>query len=125
MCRLIDGPAKGKWLRIKRFPLFLRVVIAADGTVDALDQLEDQPREGEKIHVYIRVSSPSMVHVDGTRWDKVKKRNVRFGEWFETADYKHHKDAPADAVMRSPKDWPDWCQKTYAAMKPVDFAKGK
>lgn len=125
MCKFIDGPAKGKLLRIARLPLFLRVVIDSDGTVDALDQLDDAPKESEAVHVYMRCSQPCTVHVDGSRWDKVKKRNVRFGEWFQTADYRHFPKAPADEVLRSPTEWPAWCQKTYDGMKPAKTSEEK
>lgn len=51
-----DGPAEGVTLpALRRLPVFLRVVQdAASGKWDALDQLEDEPREGEVVHVYVR-----------------------------------------------------------------------
>lgn len=68
---LQDGPAADQdgERYIRRCPSFLRVVIAADGTVDCLDQLDDKPREGEALHVYRLVA---LVHVcrsgDATGW---------------------------------------------------------
>jgi len=50
---LLDGPAAGAKLALHRAPVFLRVVIdRATGAVDALDQLDDTPRDGEDVHVY-------------------------------------------------------------------------
>ena len=53
MTRFLDGPAAGNALMLRRAPLFLRVTIdAAGGKVDALDQLDDDPQDGETVHVY-------------------------------------------------------------------------
>lgn len=48
------GPAGGATLLLRRAPVFLRVVIGPRGKVDALDQLEDVPADGETVHVYER-----------------------------------------------------------------------
>jgi hypothetical protein len=50
--RIVDGPAAGKQLTLWRAPLYLRVVIAPNGRVDALDQLADEPRDYERVFVY-------------------------------------------------------------------------
>ncbi len=52
MIRLLDGPAAGSELSLRRAPLYLRVVIDAAGKVDALDMLDDKPQPGETVHVY-------------------------------------------------------------------------
>lgn len=52
----VDGPASGARLALARVPIYLRVVIDGDGKVDALDQLDDEPRPGECIYVYRRTS---------------------------------------------------------------------
>lgn len=50
---LVDGPAAGTHLALRRAPVFLRIVIdRRSGKVDALDELDDTPREGEGLHVY-------------------------------------------------------------------------
>lgn len=50
--QFLDGPASGTTVGLRRAPNYLRVVIGANGKVDALDLLSDTPREDEKIHVY-------------------------------------------------------------------------
>lgn len=53
MIRLLDGPAAGSELSLRRAPYFLRVVIdRRSGKVDALDMLDDTPLPGEAVHVY-------------------------------------------------------------------------
>lgn len=49
MIRLLDGPAGGSELSLRRAPFFLRVVIDPGGKVDALD---DVPAADEVVHVY-------------------------------------------------------------------------
>ena len=58
-----DGPAKGKILMLKRAARFLRVVVDGSGTVDALDQLDDQPGADEKIYAYEITARPGMMHI--------------------------------------------------------------
>lgn len=50
-----DGPVEGKGLTLGRWPRFLRVEIAPDGHVDALDQPEDLPQLGATLHVYEQI----------------------------------------------------------------------
>jgi hypothetical protein len=54
------GPADGRTLKFQRVPLWLRVVAMLPGEdgkdLDVLDQLDDEPREGEVVHVYERIS---------------------------------------------------------------------
>jgi hypothetical protein len=51
--RLLDGPAAGMELALHRAPVYLRVVIDRQtGAIDALDQLDDEPRPGEAVYVY-------------------------------------------------------------------------
>lgn len=52
MIRIVDGPAGGAELSLRRAPVYLRVVIDSAGRVDALDMLDDVPRDGETVHVY-------------------------------------------------------------------------
>lgn len=49
-----DGPADEQIKHFARAPLFLRVVIDEDGSVDVLDLLDDEPKATEKIEVYLR-----------------------------------------------------------------------
>jgi hypothetical protein len=66
--RFIDGPAAGTVLSLKRSPLFLRAVQdPLDGKWDALDQLDDAPRPGERIVVYRKTEDRGMVHLPSLR----------------------------------------------------------
>jgi len=99
--RFLDGPAKGSCLSLQRAPLFLRVVVDQDGTVDALDQLDDTPRPTEVIHVYHLASEPARVHVC---------RAGGRGGMGITADYRLYEVQPTDDQARDPEKWPAWCQ---------------
>lgn len=78
----IDGPAKGKRLQLSRSPIVLRVVQAADGTIDALDQLEDTAGQGEAIYVYILTEKPSGYRLlIAQPKDEEVRDNARFAAW--------------------------------------------
>lgn len=111
MIRFKNGPAAAKTLRLHRAPLFLRVVIAQDGTVDALDNLDNEPRDDEAIHVYRRDGEPGTVHIDGTR------NGRRFSEWLITAEYRLHREQPTDETARNNVKWTAWAQEQYSKEK--------
>ncbi len=100
MCWLVDGPAAGEKLMIKRAPLLLRVVRASGGEWDALDQLHDVPEPDEAITVYRRVGRPSTVHVDA----------AKYHGWFQIAEYRVIHPQPADQEIRSTTAWRRWAQ---------------
>lgn len=52
MSKLLDGPAGPLDLWNACAPRFLRVVVNAEGKVDCLDRLWDEPASTETIHVY-------------------------------------------------------------------------
>lgn len=53
--QLGDGQADALVLHLRRLPVFVRVVQdVSSGEWDALDQLTDEPRDGERIAVYVR-----------------------------------------------------------------------
>jgi len=91
----VHGPADGRTLALRRAPALLRVVVDEDGTVDALDQLEDEPRPGERVHVYVRVKSPA--HVCSS------DRGC-----FEVAEYEHVPDVDGEQ-LRATSAWREWC----------------
>ena len=97
-----DGPAAGVSLQLRRAPLFLRVVIDKQtGEVDALDQLGDQPRLGETIHAYRRVTNELQYHM----------RACKDGSgWYSSARYQLHDEQPADHVGRDRESWREWTQ---------------
>lgn len=99
MTRFEDGPAKGQVLCLKRAPFFLRVVCAADGKWDALDQPDDEPRADETIHVYKLKGTPGFCHVN---------RGRNGSGWYAVATYVQTLVQPGDAV-RKICDWVDWC----------------
>ena len=113
MTRFLDGPAARKWLELKRMPLFLRVCIAADGTVDALDQLDDEPRVGEVLYAYRREGEIHTIHIDYVD----SKTRRRCGRWIRSANYRLCPAQPDDGAMRDRVRWQEWCQLAYKKEK--------
>ena len=112
MTRFEQGPAHGKFVSIKRLPMFLRVTIDAAGKVDALDQLDDEPRADEKLFVYRMIpGSESHCFVDG----RDPKTGKRWGRQESGARYRFVESQPDDETLRDKAKWGDWVQRTYAA----------
>lgn len=111
MVSFLDGPAAGVVLELHRAPVFLRVVIGHEG-VDALDQLDDEPRAGEDIAVYQRVGNAGSVHLSGR-----DKNGRRFGRTLATAEYRLHAEQPADEIVRSQVKWRNWCEIEWDRLK--------
>lgn len=57
------GPAEGLTLLLRRAPHYLRIVEGEDGALDALDQLDDAPRDDERVHVYVRPGEADPIHI--------------------------------------------------------------
>ncbi len=97
-------------LSLERAPKYLRFVLQGSKweTLDALDQPDDAPADGEKCYAAIQVDS-SNVHVDGYRNGK------RFGEWHKTATYKLVEDQPTQEQMADYEQWKAWCMDQMAA----------
>ncbi len=103
MMKFIDGPAAGVVLGIRRAPVLLRVVRFGDGDLwDALDQVDDVPRERESIYVYVVVNKPEMVHLNMGR----KKGSG----YYPMGQYRLVSEQPSDAILRSRAAWAAWCQ---------------
>lgn len=104
MSTFLDGPARGRNLTLRRAPIFLRVVFAPGGAVDALDQLDDEPREDEAIVVYRRVSTPTVMFIDTWQAD-----GTLTGRRYESADYRL---VPTDdnETVRDRDAWRAWCR---------------
>lgn len=101
MSKFLDGPAAGTTLMLRRAPVWLRVVIAPDGTVDALDQPSDTPAADEAVHVYRQ-------H-EGTHTAAFICRTGKSpGGRFEFADYRYVAHAPT-AELRDRAAWQAWC----------------
>lgn len=60
---LLDGPAAGEYA-LRRAPVFLRAVVAANGKRDVLDLLDDTPRPDETVHVYRAVPGTNSMPPD-------------------------------------------------------------
>ena len=113
MIEIIDGPAAGHTLTLRRAPLYLRVVIAPDGTVDALDQLDDVARPEERIHVYERhADGPSgQVHVCG------RGPGAASG-WYAIGRYRHLAGPPpSESILRDREAWRAWCRRDPAGLR--------
>jgi hypothetical protein len=96
--RILDGPAAGQVLALRRAPLYLRLVRTVGGDWDALDQREDQCSADELPHAYERIGEASTVHV----------RMSRGSGWYQVAEYRAIVDQPDEATMRSNQRWRDW-----------------
>lgn len=100
MIQFLDGPAEGETLMLRRAPHFLRVVISPRGNVDALDQIDDEPRPRERIFVYRLASTPSRYHI------RCSPRSS--SGMFMQAKYRLFDPQPADEVLRDTKEWQAW-----------------
>lgn len=100
MVKFLDGPAEGQVLALRRAPLLLRVVRDQAGEFDALDQLEDEPREGEAITVYRRIGEAARVHL------KMRKGSG----WYQLAEYRVLPVQPLDQVARRREGWQAWAR---------------
>jgi hypothetical protein len=94
-----EGPAHAKELVLRRAPIYLRVVVAASGKVDALDQPEDTPEAGEMVHVYRRRTGVSVIFACGRRGA---------GGRYEAAEYEWVPDVEGER-LRDRAEWVKWC----------------
>ncbi len=114
MVNFLDGPAQGVQLELKRAPTFLRAVVAvappgertkaAVPVWDALDQLDDSPRDGEVCHAYRKVADDGWMHID-YRDEKGRRRGVTL----RNATYALVEHQPDQDVMRDNEKWREWC----------------
>lgn len=101
MIKLTDGPAAGSYA-VKRAPLYLRAVVAADGKKDVLDQLDDEPRNDEDVHVYLRQGEAGTVHIQFGG----KARNAT--GFYATGTYVHVREV--NSFVRDAADWRAWVE---------------
>jgi len=99
---LLDGPAAGRY-SVRRAPYFLRAVIARDGRLDLLDQLHDEPRPVERVHVY---------EAAGPLWSAEAER--RAGTIIcpppgASGEYRHRPDVDGEQ-LRETEAWREWCR---------------
>jgi hypothetical protein len=112
MITLRDGPAKGVFM-VKRAPVYLRAVVARDGTTDVLDQPDDTPSPGEKVHVYVRLAQAGQVHI-----------NASIGKGFYAFAEYAHLPAIETATLRNTARWLAWCVERAEA-NPDEWAKAE
>lgn len=109
MISILDGPAKGERLLLRRAPFFLRVTIRGKGKsqrVDALDQISDRPQAGEQVHVYRRQGKACKIHIYG---------GYARG-WFAVAEYRQHDSQPDDATTRDNRNWQAWAREEFETL---------
>jgi hypothetical protein len=105
---LVDGPAADARLALHRAPVYLRVVIDREsGAIDALDQLDDTPRDGEAVHVY--QADPSTLFA--LRGDIIVCVRGEHGGLTRAAtaqgEYHHLADVDGEQ-LRGTKAWREW-----------------
>jgi hypothetical protein len=110
MTGFTDGPAAGQTLYLRRAPVYLRVAVGPKVQVDALDQLDDEPADGEQLHAYRKVSDDGTAHVDS----RDAKTGRRIGRWYACATYAVADPQPDQDTMRSRDAWRGWCQQQAA-----------
>jgi len=110
MTTFTDGPAAGTVLELRRAPKFLRVVRDADGTVDALDQLNDTPKPSETILAYRLVKHLGTVHLN--RRDRHGRHT---GGTLQFATYALIVPQPDDSDMRLNARWQMWAMEQMRA----------
>lgn len=98
MTRCLDGPAAGQTLQLRRAPTYLRVVVDAAGTWDALDQLDDYPQMDETVYAYRMEGEPTWMHV----------RARTGGGFYRGGQYRVVEPQPDQAVLRSETRWQAW-----------------
>jgi hypothetical protein len=109
MTRLLGGPAEGISLELQRSPLFLRVTYDQHSQKwDALDQLDDEAFDGEKLFVYRQQGKPGYCHVDG----RDKKTGKRYGRSFAIAEYAFWEHQPPQDLLASNERWQAWVLET-------------
>jgi hypothetical protein len=102
MISFIGGPAEKAVLSLRRTPIFLRVVIDRDGTVDALDQLDDKPRPSEQVYVY-RIDGNGPTGFACSRGKGCSR----------LATYRYYEKQPAADVLHDWTKWSEWTEAEY------------
>jgi len=106
MIRLLDGPGVDLTFDARNAPSFLRVVCGTDRW-DCLDVIDDEPRDGEIVHVYALVPGTYSVGFACGRGNGA-------GGAFVTGDYRHVPDAPVD-LLYDHAQWRAWAALTHEA----------
>ncbi|MFN7019859.1 MAG: hypothetical protein ACK4WH_00850 [Phycisphaerales bacterium] len=110
MVKFLDGPAAGVALMLRRAPVFLRVVLSAHRTWDALDQPEDLPTRSETVFVYVLTDRPTAVHI------KMARRSQ--SGFYAQAVYQHVRAHVPPASVRDAESWREWVESNTARLAP-------
>ncbi len=98
--------------------MLLRVVQGRGGAWDALDQLDDEPKKSETIHVYRRRDDLTI-----SKYHLLTGRRGRAGSgWFFTASYSAISEQPTDDQVRSAAAWQAWATAWIEACQMKLFA---
>lgn len=118
---LLDGPCEGTY-SVRRSPHFLRAVISKTGKRDLLDQLNDEPRADETVHVY---------EADGHTWSVEQARYQGIflcGRGMDRTaadgDYTYRADVDGE-TLRDRDAWREWCFAQPHSMPLYDPFTGK
>jgi hypothetical protein len=85
---------------LKRTPLWLRVVIDGNGKVDALNEVKDEPREGETVYVYALSAYLGATHI----------RAKKGGGFYPNVEYKLAYEGETGPALYARKGWEAWCE---------------
>lgn len=100
MTTILDGPAKGQTLMLKRAPKYLRVVRDDKHSLspkwDALDQIGDTPMGGETCFAYLLQGKPGVIHLNMGRGK---------GGFYPVAEYALCETQPTEEEFRSTALW--------------------
>lgn len=90
-------------LTVRRAPPFVRFVVEPGGSPrDCLDQLDDEPKPGERV-VAAKVMTEMPVHFKFSGKDKAKSG------WYLCVHYNSVEPQPPEAVLRQTDLWWQWC----------------
>ena len=91
-------------LTLKRAPKYLRFVMRGTdyATLDALDQWDDQPRDGETVYAAV-IAYSSDVHLSCR-----DKDGRRYGRREKTATYELVPEQPDQETLRDTARWQAW-----------------
>ena len=111
---LADGPCAGTY-SVTRAPHFLRAV-RFELKQDLLDQLTDEPRLGETVHVY--EVDPSQPHFDPDTWAR-QMNAIICPPPGATGTYRHRADVDGEE-LRDTAAWRAWCRAQIVDVPLVD-----
>lgn len=97
--RLCYGPAAGTYVAA-RAPAFVRAVVDEGGKRDVLDQLDDAPRQDERVYVYELIA--------GTGSGTAIVCGRGFSIDMALGDYRHRADVDGEQ-LRETEAWRAWC----------------